>query len=117
MTTSEKDRRNLFNDLEAALGGEAANNLMELLPHIPASELATRADVAAMGSSLRGEMAELRGELRSEMAELRGEMGQLRGELRAEMATGFAVAKVETQRLIVAGMAANAVAVITALVA
>ena len=51
-------------------------------------------------------MAELRAELRGEMAELRG-----------EMIKRFATAKVDTQRLIMASMAANAIAVITALVA
>ena len=35
--------------------------------------------------------------------------------LRAEMIERFAVAKVETQRLIVAGMATNAIAVVAAL--
>ena len=46
------------------------------------------------------------------MAELHGEMA----ELRAEMIERFATAKVETQRLILAGMAVNAIAVVTALI-
>ena len=43
--------------------------------------------------------------------ELRGEMA----ELRADIIERFATAKVETQRLIFAGMVGNAIAVITAL--
>ena len=38
-------------------------------------------------------------------------------ELRGEMAAGFAAAKGETQRLVVASIAANTIAVITALLA
>ena len=74
---------------------------MELLPTQPVDQLVTRADMHVFG-----------GELRAETAELRGEMA----ELRAEMIERFATAKVETQRLILAGMAANAIAVVTALI-
>ncbi len=77
----------------------------------PADHLVTREDMHANTALLRGEMAELRAELRSEMAELRADMT----ELRADMVAGFATAKVETQQLIVAGMVANAIAVIAAL--
>ena len=59
---------------------------MELLPTQPADELATRSDMAAFGQELRGEMADR-----------------------------FATAKTETTRLIIAGMAGNAIAVVTAL--
>ena len=59
----------------------------------------------AFGSELHGEMAELRAELRGEMSELHGEMIER-----------FAVAKVQTQRLIIAGMIGNAIAVGTALI-
>ena len=122
MAITEQDRRNLFNGLEDTLGPEAANNLMELLPNTPAAQLVTREDMHANTALLHGEMAELRAELRGEMAELRGEMAELRAELRGEMAelrgemaAGFAAAKGETQRLVVASIAANTIAVITAL--
>ena len=101
MAISEADRRDIFNGLEESIGTEPANKLMELLPTQPANELVTRADMHVFG-----------GELRAETAELRGEMA----ELRAEMIERFATAKVETQRLILAGMAANAIAVVTALI-
>ncbi len=104
MAVTEQDRRDLFNGLEEAIGTEPANKLMELLPHQPADQLVTRTDMHAFGTELRGEMAELRSELRGEMTELR-----------ADITERFANAKVETQRLIVAGMVGNAIAVITAL--
>ena len=104
MAITEQDRRDLFNGLEEAIGTEPANKLMELLPHQPADQLVTRTDMHAFGTELRGEMAELRSELRGEMTELR-----------ADITERFANAKVEAQRLIVAGMVGNAIAVITAL--
>ena len=104
MAITERDRRDLFNSLENALGSEPADKLMELLPNEPADQLVTRTDMHAFGGELRGEMAELRAELRSDMAELRTE---LRG--------GMLDLRVHLQRLVVAGMGANAVAVVTAL--
>lgn len=87
MAISEAHRRDIFNGLEEAIGTEPANKLMELLPTQPADQLVTRADMHVFGA-----------------------------ELRAEMIERFATAKVETQRLILAGMAANAIAVVTALI-
>ena len=99
MAISEKQRRDLFNQLEEQLGTDPATTFMELLPSHPASELVTRDDMHSFGTALR--------------SELKGEMAELRGDVNSRLAT----AKVETQRLIAAGMAANAVAVVTALVA
>ena len=94
MATSERDRRDLFNGFESTHGQEFANTIMELLPNQPADQLVTRTDMHAFGTELRGEMAELR----------------------AEMIERFAIAKVETQRLIIAGMIGNAIAVVTAII-
>ena len=122
MSITEEHRRNIFNGLEEAIGTEEANHLMQLLPATPASELVTRTDMHAFGTALRGEMAELRGELRGEMAELRGElrgeMSELRGEVRTDMAAlrnEMADLKGSLNRLVIAGMVGNAIAVITAL--
>ena len=111
MAITEKDRRDLFNSLENALGSEPADKLMELLPNQPADQLVTRTDMHAFGGELRGEMAELRGEMAELRAELRNDMAELRTELRGEMLD----LRVHLQRLVVAGMGANAVAVVTAL--
>jgi len=115
MAITEQDRRDLFNGLEEAIGTEPANKLMELLPNQPTDQLVTRTDMHAFGTELRGEMAELRAELRGEMTELRAELRGEMAELRADITERFATAKVETQRLIVASIAGNAIAVITAL--
>lgn len=58
--------------------------MIKALPHDP-ERLATKDDLAVLGSGLRAEMAELRGDVRTEMADLRVEMAQLRTELKTEM--------------------------------
>ncbi|MFN8036939.1 MAG: hypothetical protein U0V73_13470 [Acidimicrobiia bacterium] len=99
MAVDERSRHALYLRLEAMLGAEHAETLMEHLPPVGWADVATkrdvehetallRSDLERSGSELRREMAELRGELRGEMAELRGEMAELRGEM-AELRTGF----------------------------
>ncbi len=64
--------------------------------------LATKHDLLALGTHLRGEMAALRAELRAEMtalkAELRGEMTAFKAELRGEMEKLGADLRAEIQR-------------------
>jgi ribosomal protein L29 len=86
MPVEERRRLHLYEVARDRLGVDAADTLMELLPPMDPSELATRSDLALTRSELRTEMAELRTELRTEMAELRTEMAELRTELRTEMA-------------------------------
>ena len=116
MAISERERRDIFNGSEATHGQEFANTIMELLPNQPTDQLVTRTDMHAFGTEFRGEMAKLRAELRGEMAELRAELRGEMAELRGEMAERFATAKVETQRLMIGAMVANAIAVVTALI-
>lgn len=89
MTQSEYRRHLVFQWCDQNMESETAEAMMEMLPNITWTDVATKADVDAMGTSLRGEMAELRSELCGEMAdlrgELRGEMAELRGELRGDM--------------------------------
>ncbi len=72
-------RRRLFDALVRELGEDSAETLMELLPPMDWSELARRAEMAAMDGRLTAELGGLRGE----MGGLRGEMAELRGEVRA----------------------------------
>jgi len=65
---------------------------------------------------LRGEMAELRAELRGEMVELRAELRGEMSELRADMKAGFAKSRITMQRWMSGAMAANTIALITAIV-
>lgn len=122
MAITNSDRRDLFNRLEETLGQSAANTVMELLPDQPASQLVTRVDMHANTTMLRGEMAELRSELRGEMAdlrvELRGEVASLHGRMdkfEGHIDSAIADVKVTTQRLFAGAIAANVVALVTAL--
>ncbi len=87
MNITQRDRHKLFTQLQSAIGEPAAGSLMELLPLHPNSELATRADMAALTTTVRGELSGFRGEL----SEVRGEIAELRG----EMHTGFADLRTE----------------------
>ena len=82
MPVDEHRRLRLYEAARERLGQDAADTLMELLPPMDPSELATKRDLALTRAELREEMAELRGE----MAELRGEMAELRSELCGEIA-------------------------------
>jgi len=70
MTIADRDRRNLYERIAQALGESEADTLMELLPPQPYPELATRQDILAMSATLRGEMAELRGDVAKHIAGL-----------------------------------------------
>ena len=111
MTTTEAERLRLLQRLEEVLGPDEANTLMDHLPPLGWSDVATKHDLAAnrvltksdldlglaefrieMGEfkrELREEFVEFRIELRSEMAdfrtEIRGEMTEFRDQIRGEM--------------------------------
>ena len=105
MSVDEEQGHRIHNKLGELLGPEDAGGLMDMLPRHASSELATRDDVLATATLLRGEMSELRGEmselrteLKGDMAELRGEMSELRLELKgdvAELRGEFVVMKAE----------------------
>ncbi len=115
MAITEQNRRDIFNGLETTPGSDVANNIMELLPFTPAAHLFTREDMHANTLALRGDMAELRGELKGDMAELRTELKVEMAELRVEFHTDMSKLRVDMQRLVGAGMAANTIALVTAL--
>lgn len=77
MSVSESQRHQVFQWFEEAMGPERAAVIMDMLPPVSWTELATKEDVRHLGIELRGEMAELRGE----MAELRGEMHRFEGRI------------------------------------
>ena len=116
MTISESDRRDIYVGLEEVLGSEAANNLLAMLPNQPAAQLVTRDDMHANTIMLRGEMAELRAELKQDMTELRSELRNDMTELRSDVRSEMASLRVFTQRWMSGAIAANTVAVVTALV-
>ena len=74
MSVSDRDRRELYDRLEATLGRPEASTLMELLPPVGWGDVARQGDLVAV----RGEIAELRGETAELRSELRGDVSLLR---------------------------------------
>lgn len=89
---NEAERFRLQQALIQVIGAEPTETLMANLPPVPWTELATKSDLARLGTDLRAEMAQLRSDLRSE---LRTEMAEFRGDLRTELATGLADIRIE----------------------
>jgi hypothetical protein len=85
---NEAERFKLQQALIQVIGAEPTETLMANLPPVPWTELASKSDLARLGTDLQGEMSQLRSELRTEMAEFRGE-------LRTELATGLADIRIE----------------------
>lgn len=85
MPVDDRTRLNLLRRLEAVLGSEEANTLMAHLPPVTWNEVATKDDLDALGTALRGDMKSLETSLRSELhvgfAELRTEMATLRTDI------------------------------------
>ena len=75
MTIAESRRLALVESAKTSWGEDTAQTLMDLLPPDP-DDLATKADLAVLGSELRVEMADLRGEVAQLGGDLRAEMGQ-----------------------------------------
>ncbi|MFM7062657.1 MAG: hypothetical protein ACKO04_04075 [Actinomycetes bacterium] len=97
MTTTEAERLRLLQRLEEVLGPDEASTLMDHLPPLGWSDVATKGDLAAnrvltktdldIGlAEFRIEMTEFRSEVRGELAEFREEFGEFRTGMRAEMA-------------------------------
>lgn len=78
MASDERRRHALFQRLEQVLGPDEASTLMEQLPPVPWTDIATRADVVA----LRGDVEALRGDVGA----LRGDVGALRSGLESVQA-------------------------------
>jgi hypothetical protein len=97
VSVSESQRRQVYADLERAIGPESAAILMERAFAVDWRDLATHASVDALRAStdaqfvaVRGEIAELRGEMRGSIAELRGEIrSQLPKLIAANIASGL----------------------------
>lgn len=86
---SSTDRFALYEMMKAAWGEQLATAVLEALPPMASSDIATKQDIENMAVQLRGEMAELRGE----MAALRGELvGEFRASTRHTIVTIVAAA-------------------------
>ncbi len=80
MTATETARIELHNELTEAIGPVST----KLMQHLPPdwTQLATKTDLANLGTELRGEMTGLRGE----MTGLRGEMKAMEGRINSQIA-------------------------------
>jgi hypothetical protein len=92
---SDENRLELHRLLEDSLGQRAAGLLMAQLPPVGWPDLATKADLAQIGSELRTEMGDLRTELHTEMAGLRTEMVEFRADMRTELRSELSGIRVE----------------------
>lgn len=70
MAVDEAARHQLYTRLAETLGDQPTSTLMSLLPPVGWADVATKEDLHALESTLRGEMAELR----AEFTRLRGDV-------------------------------------------
>ena len=119
MTVNDRSRLELHRKLEAVLGTEEADTLMEHLPPVTWHDVAAKDDVRSSEAALRSELtlnaAVLRGEMNAGFADVRAEMNARFGHvdarfaqvgaeitgLRGEMHTGFAEVSGEVHRAII----------------
>ena len=118
---SEAERNLVYQAFVNHLSEPVAEVVMELLFTQPTNDPATQGDLHANTTLLRGEISELRGEfaeLKGEFAELKGDFVELRAEVRGDIAVLRGEMKADIGNLYRWGagvMAANGIAVITAL--
>lgn len=74
MTLTEEGRHRLHSSLAQAIGADAANTLMEMLPPVGWADIATKRDLDHLATGLRAELTELRSDMRVEVADLRSEL-------------------------------------------
>ena len=103
----------LVSRLEAAgMSRQQAEAIATALAHADETNLATKADVAA----LKADVAALKADLEAAKAELRQEIAELRSELRTEIAALRAEVKSDLVRVVVVNLAALGIAT-TAIIA
>jgi len=93
MTITEESRYRLFKRLEQTLGADDANTLMEHLPPVGWSDVATKVDLDHLHAATQADLAEVRGDVaqllgatRADIAELRGDIALLRTTTQADTA-------------------------------
>ena len=106
MSVTEAERHHLYEVLKSHLGAASADTLMNLIPPIGWSDLATKADIAATKAELTAEIAGLRGELTAEIAGLRGDMATEISTARSELTRTFGTWLFASQAAVIAAVAA-----------
>lgn len=77
MTTAEKERLALYEQLNSTLGPEPAETLMEHLPPQKWADLATKEDLRLFAKEHGAEITELRAEMQAGFARIDGQFAQV----------------------------------------
>ncbi len=106
MTITEESRYRLFKRLEQTLGADDANTLMEHLPPVGWSDVATKVDLDHLHAATQADLAEVRGDVaqllgatRADIAELRGDIALLRTTTQADTAQLRTTTQADTAQL------------------
>jgi len=87
VTLTEEGRHRLHTSLTEAIGADAANTLMEMLPPVGWADVATKRDLDHLATGWRAELVEFRSDVRVQLADLRSELSDLRSELHSTLRT------------------------------
>ncbi|TVR21457.1 MAG: hypothetical protein EA389_15000 [Ilumatobacter sp.] len=79
MSVTEAERHHLYEVLKAHLGAASADTLMNLIPPIGWSDLATKSDLASTKAELTAEIAGLRGDMAREISTAQSELSRTFG--------------------------------------
>ena len=86
MVLDERARHELFLRLEAALGPESAETLMEMLPPVGWADVATKRDLDALRHQL---LADLRGELLAQSNAVNARIDAINGQMKTLILANF----------------------------
>ena len=107
MAVTEKQRHDLFNKLEEALGPDGAATLMDMLPPAGWADVATKQDLASLQQATKQEIAALRADVERRfdgLADVFVTKAELHQELRGQTRTfvGWMVTSQATLAAVVA---------------
>jgi len=97
MTANEEERRRLFQRLEEVLGATEAATLMEGLPPIRWSDLATKADLDGLRAATKADLDQLQAETKAEFERVRSETRNEFEKVRSETRNEFEKVRSETR--------------------